>query len=58
MGAPMRDQEDDGTALTIWLEQGARVPIRVGFGDIGGVTGKYWANDEIWESGEGSVQDW
>jgi carbonyl reductase 1 len=54
----MRDQEGDGTALTIWLEQGARVPIRVGFGDIGGVTGKYWANDEIWESGEGSVQDW
>ena len=36
--------------------EGARVPIRVGFGDIGDVTGAYWANAEIWGTGEGEVQ--
>ena len=40
------------------LEEGAAIPLRVGFGDIGGLTGKYWANDEIWETKEGKVQAW
>ena len=39
-------------------EQGAAIPLRVGLGDIGSVTGKYWANDEIWGTGEGKVQAW
>ena len=42
-----------------WItEDGAKIPIRVGFGEIGGATGKYWANDEIWGKGEGKVQAW
>lgn len=40
------------------VEDGAKIPIRVGFGDIGGVTGKYWANDDIGGKGEGKVQKW
>ena len=40
------------------VEEGARIPLRVGFGDINGLTGKYWANDEIWGKGEGRVQAW
>lgn len=39
-------------------EKGARIPIRAGFGDIGGVTGKYWANPQIYDAGERSVQEW
>lgn len=39
-------------------EEGARVPIRVGLGDIGGVTGKWWANPNIDDTGEGAVKSW
>lgn len=39
-------------------EEGARVPFRVGFGDIGGVTGRYWANDSVRSREEGKVQEW
>lgn len=39
-------------------EEGARVPLRLGFGDIGDTTGRYWANDQIWDKGEGKVRDW
>ncbi|KAL8826705.1 MAG: hypothetical protein Q9191_003630 [Dirinaria sp. TL-2023a] len=38
--------------------EGARIPIRLGFGDIGGVTGRYWGNDSISGKGDGQVQDW
>ncbi|KAI4209323.1 MAG: hypothetical protein LQ351_007749, partial [Letrouitia transgressa] len=37
-------------------EEGAKIPIRVGFGDIGGLTGQFWANDNIWGKGEGKIQ--
>ncbi|CAF9907414.1 MAG: hypothetical protein ALECFALPRED_003322 [Alectoria fallacina] len=37
---------------------GAKIPIRVGFGDIGESTGNYFANDDIWGKGEGKVQAW
>lgn len=39
-------------------EEGARVPFRVAFGDIGGVTGRYWANDSVRSREEGRVQEW
>lgn len=39
-------------------EQGATIPLRLAFGDIGDVTGKYWANDSIRGKGEGEVQEW
>ncbi|KAL8884569.1 MAG: hypothetical protein Q9215_007409 [Flavoplaca cf. flavocitrina] len=39
------------------VEDGAKIPIRLGFGDIGGVSGKYWANDSVYDTGEGEVAD-
>ena len=40
------------------IEDGAIIPIRVGFGDIGASTGIYWANDTIWGKGDGKIQAW
>ena len=39
-------------------EEGARVPFRVAFGELGGVTGRYWANDSVRSREEGRVQEW
>ncbi|KAK3067139.1 hypothetical protein LTR53_016166 [Teratosphaeriaceae sp. CCFEE 6253] len=39
-------------------EEGARIPVRLALGGLGGVTGRYWANDSIRGKGEGSVQEW
>lgn len=39
-------------------EQGATIPLRLAFGDVGDVTGKYWANSSIRGKGEGEVQEW
>ncbi|WPH03096.1 NAD(P)-binding protein [Acrodontium crateriforme] len=39
-------------------EQGAKIPIRLALGDIGGVTGRYWANDTVRSRDEGKVQEW
>ncbi|KAK0320863.1 hypothetical protein LTR82_008181 [Friedmanniomyces endolithicus] len=40
-------------------EEGARIPMRLGFGaDLGGVRGAYWANGSVRGKGEGSVQEW
>lgn len=38
--------------------EGARIPIRLGFGDIQGVTGRYWGNNSISGKGYGQVQEW
>lgn len=40
------------------LAEGARIPIRLGFGDIDGVTGRYWGNNSISGRGDGQVQEW
>lgn len=37
---------------------GAKIPIRLGFGDIGGVTGRYWGNPSVADTGDGQVMDW
>lgn len=39
-------------------EDGATIPLRLAFGDIGDVTGKYWANSSIRGKGDGEVQEW
>ncbi|MCJ1410277.1 hypothetical protein MMC19_004362 [Ptychographa xylographoides] len=39
-------------------EEGARIPYRLAFKDIDGVTGRYWGNDSISGRGEGKVQTW
>ncbi|KAH8082353.1 hypothetical protein HD553DRAFT_71696 [Filobasidium floriforme] len=40
------------------LEEGARVPLNIALKDIGGTTGKYWANSSVSGTGEGQVQKW
>lgn len=39
-------------------EEGAKIPVRLALGDIGGVSGIYWGNDSISGRGEGKVQEW
>jgi carbonyl reductase 1 len=39
-------------------EEGAKIPFRLAFGDIGGVSGKYWANESVRGKGEGEVREW
>jgi len=39
-------------------EEGARIPYRLGFKDIGGVSGRYWGNKSISGKGEGQVMTW
>lgn len=39
-------------------EDGSRIPIRLAIGDIGTVSGRYWANDGVQNTGSGEVQDW
>ncbi|KAL8850625.1 MAG: hypothetical protein Q9221_004411 [Calogaya cf. arnoldii] len=37
---------------------GAVIPIRLGFKDIGNVTGRYWGNPSVRDKGDGHVQVW
>jgi carbonyl reductase 1 len=39
-------------------EEGAKVPVRLAFGDVNGVTGKFWANENIFVTGDGKVREW
>lgn len=39
-------------------EDGAKIPVRLALGDIGGATGEYWANASIRSKEEGEVQQW
>ncbi|KAI1374173.1 hypothetical protein F4677DRAFT_427422 [Hypoxylon crocopeplum] len=39
-------------------DEGATIPMRLAFGDIEGVSGRYWANDSVSDKGEGKVQPW
>lgn len=39
-------------------EEGARIPVRLALGDLGGVSGRYWGNDSISGKGEGKLQEW
>lgn len=39
-------------------EDAAKIPIHLGFGNNGGVTGRYWANDDPASTEEGKVQIW
>lgn len=38
--------------------EGAKIPVKLGFGNIGAVTGRYWSNDGIADKGDGRVQEW
>ncbi|KAH0153565.1 NAD(P)-binding protein, partial [Aureobasidium melanogenum] len=37
---------------------GAKIPVKLGFGDISGTTGRYWANPGISDKGDGQVMAW
>lgn len=39
-------------------QEGASIPVRLALDDIGGVTGKYWANSSVRSRGLGEVQEW
>lgn len=39
-------------------EEGARIPLRLAFDDLDGVTGEYWANDSVRSRESGKVQAW
>ncbi|GHJ89735.1 hypothetical protein NliqN6_6137 [Naganishia liquefaciens] len=38
--------------------EGAKIPLKLAFGDIQGVSGAYWANDSISSTDDGKVQEW
>lgn len=46
--------------MLIWgsAEQGATIPVRLAVGDIGGVSGRYWANASIRSREAGEVREW
>ncbi|MCJ1254646.1 hypothetical protein MMC24_002461 [Lignoscripta atroalba] len=37
---------------------GAKIPIRLGFKDINGVTGRYWGNPTVSDTEDGQIQSW
>ena len=39
-------------------EDGAKIPLRLAFKDIGGVTGRYWGNPSVHDTDEGRVVEW
>lgn len=39
-------------------EEGAIIPVRLAVGDIGNVTGKYWANPNMRSRDDGQVMEW
>ncbi len=39
-------------------EDGAKIPIRLGFKELGQTTGKYWGNLSVADCGDGQVQEW
>lgn len=44
--------------LILSVADGAKIPVRLAFGDIGDVTGRYWANPGVSDTGDGQVMDW
>lgn len=39
-------------------EDGAKIPVRLALEDLGGVTGRYWANGSVRSRESGEVQEW
>lgn len=39
-------------------EEGARIPVKLAFGDIEKVSGRYWANNSVSSRESGKVQQW
>lgn len=39
-------------------EQGAKIPVRLAVGDVGGVSGKFWANGDMRSLKDGKVWEW
>lgn len=39
-------------------DEGAQVPLHLAFGDVGGVSGRYWANASVRSKGLPGVREW
>jgi carbonyl reductase 1 len=37
---------------------GAKIPVKLAIGDIGDVSGGYWANDDIVDTSDGKLREW
>jgi carbonyl reductase 1 len=40
------------------IEEGARIPMRLAFGDVQGISGRYWANGSVSSTEDGEPQEW
>lgn len=66
MGKPPKEPSKFRLVLFEWggrcadqhLVDGAKIPVKLGFGDISGTTGRYWANPGISDKGDGQVMAW
>jgi len=38
--------------------EGARIPLKLAFGDVRGVTGEYWENPSVSGKASGNPSDW
>ena len=36
----------------------AKIPVQLGLGNIDGVTGRYWGNTSVSDTGDGQVMEW
>jgi carbonyl reductase 1 len=39
-------------------EDGAKIPLRLAFKDIGNTSGRFWENDSISSTAEGKIREW
>ena len=39
-------------------EEGAKIPVRLALGEIGEVSGAYWANASVRSREEGELREW
>jgi len=40
------------------VAEGARIPLKLAFGDVRGVSGEYWENPSVAGKGSGQPSDW
>jgi len=43
---------------TSFIEDGAKIPLHLALDDINGVTGQYWANEDMSSADHGKVMKW
>lgn len=38
--------------------EGAKIPVRLALEDLSGITGRYWGNGSVYDTGSGDVREW